>query len=78
MAAFHLEMLFFCSIIILKNTLKMKKIIYYITVTMLCIIGLPFMIFCKNEWNCFGRKVDKFFGIESRHTRLYEEKYGRI
>lgn len=56
----------------------MRKIIYYITVIMLCIIGLPFMIFCKDKWNRFGRKVDGFFGIDSRHTRIYKEKYGNI
>ena len=44
----------------------MRKIIYYITVIILCIIGVPFMIFCKDKWNRFGRKVDGFFGIDSR------------
>lgn len=49
----------------------MKKIIYCIVVFLMIIFGFPFMIFCRDGWNRFGRRVDKFFGIQSRHTKNY-------
>ena len=49
----------------------MKKIIYYIVVFLMIIFGFPFMIFCKDRWNKFGRFVDNFLGIQSRHTKNY-------
>lgn len=49
----------------------MKKILYYILVPFLCILGLPWMIIDKEGWNAFGRKVDKAFGVESRHSKNY-------
>jgi len=38
------------------------------------LFGLPVMLTDKNAWNRFGRKVDKFFGVESRHTRNYNAR----
>lgn len=49
----------------------MKKILYYILVPFLCILGLPWMIIDKEGWNAFDRKVDKAFGVESRHSKNY-------
>lgn len=49
----------------------MKKILYYILVPFLCILGLPWVIIDKEGWNAFGRKVDKAFGVESRHSKNY-------
>ena len=49
----------------------MKKIVYFIVVAIMCVIGLPFMIFCRDKWNAFGRKVDNVFKIESPHTKNY-------
>ena len=49
----------------------MKKILYYILVPILMIVGLPFAIINREKWNAFGRKVDKAFGVESRHTKRY-------
>lgn len=49
-----------------------KKILYNITVSILILFGFPFMFFCTEKWNEFGRKVDKFFGIKSQHTINYE------
>jgi hypothetical protein len=51
----------------------MKKIIYYITVGLLLIVGWPFMLVFPDKWNKFGRRIDKFFGIESPHTKNYNE-----
>lgn len=51
----------------------MKKIAYYFTVTVLCIVGFPVMILCRDRWNEFGRKVDAWFNIESPHTRNYNK-----
>jgi hypothetical protein len=51
----------------------MKKIIYYITVGLLLIVGWPFMLVFPDKWNKFGRRIDKFFGIESLHTKNYNE-----
>ena len=49
----------------------MKKMIYYIVVFLMIIFGFPFMIFCRNKWNKFGRSIDNFFGIQSKHTKNY-------
>ena len=49
----------------------MKKILYYIILPILVLVGLPVMIFNREAWNRFGRKVDKYFGVESRHTKNY-------
>ena len=54
----------------------MKKIVYYIVVTIICIVGLPFSFFFKEKWNEFGRSIDNFFGVKSRHTKMWEEKNG--
>lgn len=51
----------------------MKKIVYYIVVAIICIIGLPFSFFFKEKWNEFGRSVDRFFGVKSRHTKRWEK-----
>lgn len=48
-----------------------KKILYYILVPFLCILGLLWVIIDKEGWNAFGRKVDKAFGVESRHSKNY-------
>lgn len=53
-----------------KNN-NMKKIVYFIVVAIMCVIGFPFMIFCRDKWNAFGRKVDGAFKIESPHTKNY-------
>ena len=53
----------------------MKKVAYILTVTILTIVGLPFMIFARNKWNSFGRKVDEFFGIDSYHTKKYKKEH---
>ena len=52
----------------------MKKVIYVIVLSVLCIIGLPFMLLAPNKWNNFGRKVDAYFGIDSPHTKNYKKK----
>ena len=49
----------------------MKKILYYTLLPFLFVFGLPFMIIDKEGWNAFGRKVDKFFGVESKHSKNY-------
>ncbi len=49
----------------------MKKTLYYILLPFLFVFGLPFMIIDKEGWNAFGRKVDKFFGVESKHSKNY-------
>jgi len=49
----------------------MKKTLYYILLPLLFVFGLPFMIIDKEGWNAFGRKVDKFFGVESKHSKNY-------
>ena len=49
----------------------MKKILYYILVPILMIVGLPFAFINREKWNAFGRKVDKTFGVESRHSKRY-------
>lgn len=49
----------------------MKKILYYILLPFLFVFGLPFIIMDKEGWNAFGRKVDKFFGVESKHSKNY-------
>ena len=49
----------------------MKYILYYIALPFIMLFGLPVMLTDKNAWNRFGRKVDRFFGVESRHTRNY-------
>lgn len=51
-----------------------KKIIYVLFVTILVIIGFPFMMFCRDKWNAFGRKIDYFFGIKSPHTVKWEKE----
>lgn len=51
----------------------MKKILYYICIPIIVVIGIPFMIINKNKWNRFGRRVDKFFGVESKHTKNYKQ-----
>lgn len=50
----------------------MKKILYYICIPIVVIIGIPLMIIDKEKWNQFGRKVDRIFGVESRHTKNYK------
>jgi hypothetical protein len=55
----------------------MKKVVYYIVVTIIYIVGLPFSFFFKEKWNEFGRSVDRFFGVKSRHTRRWEEETGK-
>ena len=52
----------------------MKRILYYICIPIIVIIGIPFMIINKEKWNQFGRRVDRIFGIESRHTKNYNKK----
>lgn len=49
----------------------MKKIIYYIVVFFIIIFGFPFIILNKDRWNKFGRSIDNFFGIQSKHTKNY-------
>jgi hypothetical protein len=49
----------------------MKKVLYYILVPIVFLIGIPFIIIDKEKWNRFGRKFDRFFGIESKHTKNY-------
>ena len=49
----------------------MKKMIYYVVVFLVVLLGFPFMIFCRDKWNKFGRSIDNFFGIQSKHTRNY-------
>ena len=51
----------------------MKKIIYYIIVFVVCIIGLPVMICFPKKWNKFGRRIDAFFQIDSPHTKNYKK-----
>ena len=54
-----------------KIKYPMKKIIYYIVVFIMIIFGFPFMIFYKDRWNKFGRSIDNYFGVQSRHTKNY-------
>ena len=49
----------------------MKKMIYYVVVFLVALLGFPFMIFCRERWNRFGRSIDNFFGIQSKHTKNY-------
>lgn len=56
----------------------MKKVIYYIVVIIYTIIGFPIsLIFFKfkEKYNSLGRQIDYYFGIKSRHTRLWEESH---
>lgn len=57
-----------------KRNVYMKKIIYYITVGLLLIVGWPVMLVFPDKWNKFGRRIDKFFEIESPHTKNYKER----
>ena len=56
----------------------MKKILYYIVVTIVCIFGLPFSFLFKEKWNEFGRSIDYYFGVKSRHTRNWEAEQEKI
>ena len=51
----------------------MKRACYYILLPFVCLLGLPFMVFCRDKWNAFGRKFDACFGVESRHTKNYNK-----
>ena len=48
----------------------MKKVLYYICLPFLLVLGLPVMVVNKEAWNRFGERVDAFFGVESRHTKM--------
>lgn len=51
----------------------MKRILYCITVGLLLLIGWLVMLVFPDKWNKFGRRIDKFFGIQSPHTKNYNE-----
>lgn len=59
------------TILIIENFIFYEKIVYFIVVAIMCVIGFPFMVFCRDKWNAFGRKVDGAFKIESPHTKNY-------
>ena len=52
----------------------MKKVIYWIIIPFVVILGIPFMFINRESWNAFGRKLDKYFGVKSPHTRNYERE----
>ena len=53
----------------------MKKFFYRVLIPFVVILGIPFMVFDKESWNAFGRTFDDFFGVKSRHTKLFEVNY---
>ena len=52
----------------------LKKLLYFIVVPILVVIGIPWQVADIESWNRFGRKVDKVFGVESRHTKRYKKE----
>ena len=53
---------------------SMKKVIYWIIIPFVVILGIPFMFINREGWNTFGRKLDYYFGVKSPHTRNYERE----
>ena len=51
----------------------MKKIIYYIILPIITIIGIPYSFINREKWNAFWRKVDNYFGVKSPHTKNFEK-----
>lgn len=54
----------------------MKKVLYFILLPIVVIIGLPLSFInddLKEKYNAFGRKFDNFFGVKSPHTKNYEK-----
>lgn len=51
----------------------MKKLVYYIVVPIIVVIGFPFALLFRDKWNEFGRSIDKYFGVKSKHTRNFEK-----
>ncbi len=51
----------------------MKKVLYFILLPLVVIIGLPYSIINREKYNAFGRKFDTYFGVKSPHTKNYEK-----
>ena len=55
----------------------MKKVLYFILLPLVVIIGLPYSFINREKWNEFGRKFDAYFGVKSPHTRNYEKNQAK-
>ena len=55
----------------------MKKVLYFILLPLVVIIGLPYSFINREKWNSFGRKFDAYFGVKSPHTKNYEKNQAK-